>query len=249
MPAVDAVGPVRAGVSRRSCLAGLAWAIGTPASALEGAESGVSSELPLAAARYLAQGMPSKPSTTHWTLVRERQRIALAKGDTLEEIWYRDDAGRISLQRCFHSHQQVVHYSAGELTTLGVQPVWGQLGRLVDLQSGLLQADPGEALGSPWGAVQRLHGHVDTDRLTVDWLPAWQLPLRLHRQGPLGQRLTVTLQALAATLPAGAAQPGERAACYQFLDAADFGDMPYEPVVRLCLLLDQQQGWRTAHAH
>ena len=181
--------------------------------------------------------------------MRDPQRIALAKGDLLEEIWHRDDAGRISLQRCFHSHQQVVHYSAGELITLGVQPDWGQLGRLVDVRDGVLQAEPGQAVGSPWGGVQRLHGHVNADRVTVDWLPAWQLPLRLQRQGRLGQRLTLTLQALTATLPAGAAQPGERAARYQILDAADFGDMPHEPVVRLCQLMDQQQGWRTAHAH
>ncbi|GAP34226.1 hypothetical protein ISF6_4005 [Piscinibacter sakaiensis] len=42
---------------------------------------------------------------------------------------------------------------------------------------------------------------------------------------------------------------GQRSADYLRLDAADFGDMDYDPVVRKAEALDIRLGWRTAHHH
>ena len=43
--------------------------------------------------------------------------------------------------------------------------------------------------------------------------------------------------------------PGARSADYLRIDAADFGDMEYDPVVRKAEAIDIRAGWRSAHAH
>ncbi|WP_309624744.1 hypothetical protein [Methylibium sp.] len=40
-----------------------------------------------------------------------------------------------------------------------------------------------------------------------------------------------------------------RAADYLRIDAADFGDMEYDPIVRKAEAMDVKAGWRVAHRH
>jgi hypothetical protein len=42
---------------------------------------------------------------------------------------------------------------------------------------------------------------------------------------------------------------GVKSAHYLHLDAADFGDMDYDPVVRKSEALDMRLGWRASHKH
>jgi hypothetical protein len=42
---------------------------------------------------------------------------------------------------------------------------------------------------------------------------------------------------------------GAKSAQYLHLDAADFGDMDYDPVVRKSEALDTRLGWRASHKH
>jgi len=42
---------------------------------------------------------------------------------------------------------------------------------------------------------------------------------------------------------------GDTSANYWHQDAADFGDMDYDPVVRKSEALDMRLGWRASHKH
>ena len=95
----------------------------------------------------------------------------------------------------------------------------------------------------------RLVGSAGGQSLSVDWLPALQLPARVLRQGRDGSVTRIELEQHAANAPAAWPVPGARSAGYLHLDAADFGDMDYEAVVRKSEALDARSGWRSTHRH
>jgi hypothetical protein len=168
-----------------------------------------------------------------WTFYRDARRVALLKGD-IEEIWQRDDAGRIRFERVFHADRQIVDYSPGELATLNVMPDWAALSCFVDLRD--LVAAPGSQ-----GAAR--------ERLQIDWSSTLNLPTRFERRARDGTTTRIRLTASSSTTPAGWPAPGARSGDYRHLDAADFGDMDYEPVVRKSETLDVRAGWRAPHLH
>jgi hypothetical protein len=90
---------------------------------------------------------------------------------------------------------------------------------------------------------------VGQAQLTVDWLPALQLPQRLTRQIKGGPTVTLALEASAQAPLPNWPELGLRSAHYVHVDAADFGDMDYEPVVRKSEALDIRLGWRASHQH
>ena len=73
-----------------------------------------------------------------------------------------------------------------------------------------------------------------------------QLPVRLARSGRSG-RVLFERTALHAEAPASWPQAGAGIDHFQRLDAADFGDMIYNPVVRKTQALDERAGWRRPH--
>jgi hypothetical protein len=181
-----------------------------------------------------------------WYFFRNAQRIAVLKGD-IDEVWHRDPQGRISFERVFHTERQAVDYSTGELATLGVQSDWAALATLLDpreLASLKLVSRTGQ------GAAQtlRLERRRGAEFVRVDWLPALQLPARIDRQNKAG-RTRIELLQHATTAPSAWPQPGQRSADYLHFDAADFGDMDYQPVVRKSEAMDIRAGWRVAHKH
>jgi hypothetical protein len=182
------------------------------------------------AARYAVTVTAKTAATRHlvWYFDRQPQRIALQKG-AIDEIWHRDEQGQVSLERIFHDEQRAVDYSAGELTTLGVQAPWPALATFVDPRS--------------------LAGVIGGDRLRVEWLPALQLPARLIRTDRAGTVTDMRLVQHMAQAPADWPVPGQRSAAYLRLDAADFGDMAYESVVRQSEAIDVRLGWRQPHSH
>jgi hypothetical protein len=203
---------------------------------------------PIAARYAVTVTAKAAPARRHvWHFDRQPRRIALMKG-AIDEVWHRDAQGQISFERTFHDEQRAVDYSAGELATLGVQADWTALASFVDPRA-LTALRVVSHTGS--GATQRvrLAGTVGGDTLRVEWLPALQLPARLTRTDRGGAVTDIQLVQHAAAALAGWPMPGERSAAYLRLDAADFGDMDYERVVRLSEALDVRLGWRKAHAH
>jgi hypothetical protein len=190
------------------------------------------------AARFEVRVTPptsSKKATRNqvWTFYRDARQVALLKGD-IEEIWQRDDAGRIRFERVFHVDQQVVDYSPGELATLNVMPDWAALSCFVDPR------DLAAASG-PQGAAR--------ERLQIEWSTRINLPARFERRARDGTTTRIRLIASFPTPPAAWPAPGARSGDYRHLDAADFGDMDYEPVVRKSETLDVRAGWRAPHLH
>lgn len=192
------------------------------------------------------------PSTTPappliWHFFRTAQQVAVLKGP-IDEVWHRDAQGRLRFERVFHGEQRVVNYSTGELATLGIHASWRALASFVDpeLLGTLRQVSTTGA-----GDSERVHlvGRVGNDTLRVDWMPAWQLPARVQRTGPQGATSDIRLTQHAATPPSDWPRPGANSAQYLRLDAADFGDMGYESVVRQSEALDVRLGWRAAHEH
>jgi hypothetical protein len=182
-----------------------------------------------------------------WHFYRQPQRIALLKG-AIDEIWHRDEQGQVSFERVFHDEQRAVDYSAGELTTLGVQTPWSALTTFVDARTlGALRVVSHSGTGV--SERVRLAGVAGGDSLRVEWLPALQLPARLTRTDRAGTITDMRLVQQAAQAPADWPTPGQRSAAYLRLDAADFGDMGYETVVRLSEALDVRLGWRQPHSH
>jgi hypothetical protein len=181
-----------------------------------------------------------------WYFFRSAQRIAVLKGD-IDEAWLRDAQGRISFERVFHTERQAVDYSTGELATLGVQADWQALATLVDARE-LATLKLVSRSGSGAAQTLRLQGLRAGTRLRVDWLPALQLPSRIDRQNKAG-RTHIELLQHATAAPSDWPQPGQRSADYLHFDAADFGDMDYQPVVRKSEAMDIRAGWRVAHKH
>ena len=239
----------------------LAWSLTTAAPAHELAPKAnaalalnLNSEaLPLAA-RYTvtidrrASGHSiEKPKSHTWYFYRDAQRIALLKGG-VDEVWFRDAQQRISFERVFHDDERVVDYSTGELATLNVKVDWAALSRFVD-PSELAQLKLVSKQGQGQDTRLRLRGDVGRERVTVDWLPAHQLPSRLTRQVQGGGSVQMVLVTSAQIPPPTWPQLGVKSAHYLHIDAADFGDMDYDPVVRKAEALDTRLGWRASHKH
>ena len=214
-------------------------------------ELGLSNAAPALAARYGVRLTPAAANgpirNLDWVFVRGPERIELRKG-SVDEAWTRDARGRVAFERTFHEHARIVDYNPGELATLGVDIDWQALARFIDPHE--LAALPVRSRSGKGTALRmRLEGRVGEERLRVDWLPALQLPALILRDNPRRGRTRIELMAHASVPQPGWPQPDLRAAGYLHLDAADFGDMDHEPVVRLSEALDIRGGWRRPHSH
>jgi hypothetical protein len=173
--------------------------------------------------------------------------VAVLKG-SVDEVWFRDAQQRVSFERVFHDDARVVDYSTGELATLHVQVDWAALSTFVD-PSELAQLKRVSQQGQGKDTRLLLRGRVGQELVTVDWLPALKLPLRLTRQAKDGTTVRMVMLESAPSPRPNWPVIGEKSADYLHLDAADFGDMNYEPVVRKSEALDVRLGWRASHKH
>jgi hypothetical protein len=155
-----------------------------------------------------------------WVFARQPDRVAIDKGET-EEVWRRQPNGAVSLQRVLHAQQRVIDYSAGELAALGVEVDWSALERWSVAGDGIA-AERDATVQLPVRWAQRIGPHAAARFELIDW-----------------QRGTQTNRSLS----------GERSAGYLHIDAADFGDMPYDPAVRAAEAMDVRAGWRQVHRH
>ena len=206
---------------------------------------------PLSARYRVTAAKPARsarpPVKQIWHFHRNAEQVALLKG-TIDEVWHRDPQGLVSFERVFHDDQRAVDYTAGELATIGVATDWAALSSLVDAQV-LRSLRVVSRRGT--GAAERvvLVGRASSDAYRVEWSPALQMPTRMLRTERDGRRTELVLERQVAVAPATWPVVGQRSADYLRLDAADFGDMDYDPVVRKAEALDIRLGWRTAHHH
>ena len=197
-------------------------------------------QAPLAARYRVTFAAPgAQPQQQLWTFVRDANQVALLKGRS-EDIWLRAPNGTVAMQRVFHDDQRVVDYASGELRTLGVDVDWRSLSGFVDPRELALLRPAGRA---------RCSGSVGGGTVNVEWQPRQPLPARLTRTAANGAKLSFELLTWHAQRPADWPAPGAGAADYLHLDAADFGDMAYDPVVRKAEAMDIRAGWRVPHGH
>lgn len=228
-------------------LAAAGWAVAAMAGA--GVASPAATDpapLPALAAQFrVTLSRPGQaPRQQTWQLVRSADQISWQKGPATEEIWRRDSSG-IRLARVMRADRHVIEYSAGELRALEVAVDWADLATLFPAaQMRQLRARPApQAVGK----AQHWLGRIGAEQVDLLWDPVAQLPARLARSGP-GGRVLFERTALQASLPPGWPQPGAGIDDFQRVDAADFGDMGYNPVVRKAQALDERAGWRRPHA-
>jgi len=203
-------------------------------------------DAPNLAARFRVTWTPrGRPAQIQqWQLQRSATEISWIKGDGREDIWRRDASG-IRLERVLRRDRHVIDYSAGELRTLGVVADWRALGSLfTDADLARLQPLPDPKAG----AWPHYRGVVSGEQVDLRWDPVARLPVQLLRRGKTGQ---VLYQRLALRDTPAADWPGAGAGTgdFQRLDAADFGDMDGNPVVRQEEARDALAGWRKPHAH
>lgn len=184
-----------------------------------------------------------------WYFYRDESRIAVLKGN-VEDIWLRDARGHIRFERVLHGDKRVVEYSAGELATLGVAADWNALAGFFDATK-LTRMKQTSRTGS--GTSQRVHysAVAGTERVSVEWLTALQLPARIERRSTVKGGRSTRYELLASGEKPLAAWPlpGAGSADYLRIDAADFGDMEYDPIVKKAEAIDVRAGWRAPHAH
>ena len=191
---------------------------------------------------WTPRGHPAQAQ--QWQLQRSAAEVSWIKGDGREDIWRRDVSG-IRLERVLRRDRHRIDYSAGELRTLGVQVDWRALGSLLtDADLARLHRLP----DAQPGAWPHYRGVLDGEQVDLRWDPAAQLPVQLLRRGKAGQVLYQRL-ALLATAPAHWPRAGAGTDDFQRLDAADFGDMDDNPVVRQEEARDALAGWRKPHRH
>ena len=229
---------------RRLIGALLLAACGLPGSSVAADDVGKNHTLPALAAQFrVTLARPGRPVQQQtWQLTRDDTLITWLKGPATEERWHRDRSG-IRLERVMRNDRHVIEYSAGELRTLEVAVDWPTLGSLFPAAS-LALLKPGAPLRA--GQPQRWVGRIGAEQIDLLWDPLKQLPIWLARKGPNG-RVLFKRVALHPNAPPGWPRAGADTDDFQRLDAADFGDMAYNPVVRRARAEDERAGWRKPH--
>lgn len=206
----------------------------------------VQQEAKTVAAAYRVQLQSGKqPARTQtWYVIRDAKRIVISKPG-VEDIWRRNDAGQVSFERVFHDDKTVVEYAAGELATLGLSPNWVELGSLFDPAklSQLKKVPTTSQVG-----LTRYQGRLGHEQIQTVWLDAIGMPQSLARTEH-NRVVRFTLVKHFDQVPADWPVMSRAIDDYARLDASDFGDMEYNPVVRKAMHLDVLAGWRTEHDH
>ncbi len=195
-----------------------------------------------------ADGKP--PAAQRWQLWRGADLIVLRKGQ-IEDRWQREANGAVSLARVFHDERRVVDYTAGELVTLGIAVDWLALGRFVGgAEFAALGCANGQQAADDSAEGRRYEGRLpDGRQVSLRWNEARQLPSSLERRSEDGRRVRYELVANERLSADEAEAPAGVPLDYLRIDAADFGDMPYDPFVRKVEAFDVRAGWRAPHGH
>lgn len=196
------------------------------------------------AAHYQVRQLPAGP-VQDWYFYRQADSVHLIKPQH-EEVWRLSAQGQISFERYFLADRRSVHYSPGELLTLGLRPEWPALQRFADMAA--WQAKPD---GTPGQWRLTLGGETPTGPAQEAlWSEALQLPLWITRRssnasGTLEWRLISHHAAPLPTWP----RPDGAGRNLEQVDAADLGDLLDKDFAAKAERLDVLSGWRAAHEH
>lgn len=196
------------------------------------------------AAHYQVRQLPAGP-VQDWYFYRQADSLHLIKPQH-EEVWRLSAQGQISFERYFLADRRSVHYSPGELLTLGLRPHWPALQRFADMAAWQDKPD-----GTP-GQWRLTLGGESPSKPTQEalWSEALQLPLWIARRssntsGTLEWRLISHHAAPLPTWP----RPDGAGRNLEQVDAADLGDLLDKDFAAKAERMDVLNGWRAAHEH
>ncbi len=200
---------------------------------------------PLAARYQETRRIPgAHEESSDWYFTRQDGQVETARGD-YAEVWQRDGRGELTLTRVFHRDRKLIQFTPGELRTQGRQKDWSALNSIIDPRqlASLKQAGSVSVLGRP---ALRYAGKLGGERIEVLWLAKEALAAKFVRSGRDGS-VSLELKELRTSPDSRWPQASlARADQYAFLDAADLGDMEYDPFVQRVLGMESGHG---AHAH
>lgn len=206
-----------------------------PSAAAFATAAATATTLPPLAARYQFQ---TGKRNSDWYLIRNDNRIVIfdaASGQA--KLWEKDARGEIEFSRVFAADRRVVEYAPGEIKARGAVPDWNALASIVGSRdlAGLRKTGERKVLGRN---ATVLSGKTASGKLQVWWLANERLPAMVqHGQGDKAVRLVLRELRPQPAREWNWAEP-ETLATYARLDAADLGDMEYDPFVRKVLQLD-----------
>lgn len=177
-------------------------------------------------------------------LVRQPDQVEIARG-IYTDVWQRDQRAELSLIRVFHQDRKLIEYEPGELRTRHAMAHWPAVNGLFDprLLGRLAKGATQPYLGRTATAYT---GKLGKDDVELLWLEQEALIARYVRSNRDGS-LEVALKTLQAA-PGSAWPPPSLSVAgdYGVIDAADLGDMEYDPFVQRVLGME---GHGDAHAH
>lgn len=178
---------------------------------------------------------------TEWFLWRTAEVIEttdLSSGQS--NIWERQGSGNYSFRRIFHRDLRIIEYTPGEIRTRNAQPNWAKLASVVSPQllGSLKPSQPTTKFGQK---AMRYRGNINGQMIDLCWLEESQLPAQLKIVGRQ-HRMELSLKEIVTEAPKSWPQAtDERIAHYNKIDAADLGDMEYDPFVVRVMQLDGHQ--------
>lgn len=191
--------------------------------------------LPPLAARYQFQ---TGKRNSDWYLIRDDNRIVIYDAVSGQaKLWEKDARGEIEFSRVFAADRRVVEYAPGEIRARGPVPDWNALASIIGPRDLAALRKTGERKVLGRNATV-LSGKTAGGKLQVWWLANERLPAMVqHGQGDKAVRLVLRELRPQPASEWNWAAP-ETLATYARLDAADLGDMEYDPFVRKVLHLD-----------
>ncbi|MET0384346.1 MAG: hypothetical protein ABW321_00230 [Polyangiales bacterium] len=190
--------------------------------------------LPDLRARYV---MRRAQHTEHLELVRQGNRIVHRFAERgYYETWKRDARGQLEHVRAFPSEGSSVHYTPGDLRTIGLWPTWDSLASLLSERERLALTAAGDKRSFQRQTARMLKGRLRGQPAQLEWLDSYALPARMTI-GEGDAKLVVELVELescdASSCSVGS-PTGLRA-----IEFADLGDKEYDPFVRKFMARDE----------
>jgi len=183
---------------------------------------------PSVLARFVVQHADGAPEQL--VVVRTSDRIEhrfVSRGSV--ERWRRDARGELEHEKLYPSEGKSVHYTAGDLRTIHVEPSWEELGSLIGASERGALTPAGQKKGLAGRTARLSRGKVRGQPAQLEWLDDVSLPALLTT-GSGRERTTVRLVSVEpCSADACAETPSDALRSIEF---ADLGDKEYDPFVR-----------------
>ncbi len=182
-----------------------------------------------------------------WYFIRQPNQVEILRAD-YAEIWQRDERGELSFTRVFHADRTLIQYTPGQLRTEGLQKNWSVLNTIIDPRRLLALEQVGTVTFLDRPAL-RYEGQLGDQRIEIIWLIEENLVARFVHS-TRDATVLLELKDLRSSPDSTWPQAGLATVdAYTALDAADLGDMEYDPFVKRVLAGDSAQGSHEHYAH